>query len=371
MTVLEEHAQVGEPVHCTGIVSDEVLALPGVPADSVLAWPSGAVFHSPGGHSFACDAMGERVCIVDRGAFDRGLAERAVAVGARIITRARVAALEIGRESAEVVAEVRGERRRIRGRICVLATGASYSLQRSLGWGAPPLALGAAQGEMTASEGERLELFFRADTSPKGFAWVAPVDRLGEKRARVGVMAPRAAAGILRDFVDDLRRAGRVLGELSSMVVRPLPLAPLSRTYGDRVLAVGDAAGLVKPTTGGGIYYSLLSAGWAADTIAAAFEEGDCSAAMLSAYERTWRKHLGRELFLGTWFRRLASRLTTADMDALARLTITNGVMPVVRRAARFNWHGDLIIQLARHPGIFQIARRLLLEAAGLAPSRG
>jgi flavin-dependent dehydrogenase len=79
---------------------------------------------------------------------------------------------------------------------------------------------------------------------------------------------------------------------MGPVIVRPLPLAPLSRTYGDRVLAVGDAAGLVKPTTGGGIYYSLLSAGWAADTVVAACEAGRFSSSVLSAYERTWREHL-------------------------------------------------------------------------------
>jgi flavin-dependent dehydrogenase len=40
---------------------------------------------------------------------------------------------------------------------------------------------------------------------------------------------------------------------------RMLPLGSVKRTYADRVLAVGDAAGLVKPTTGGGIYYSVVS----------------------------------------------------------------------------------------------------------------
>ena len=44
-----------------------------------------------------------------------------------------------------------------------------------------------------------------------------------------------------------------------------LPLGAVGRTYGDRMLVIGDAAGLVKPTTGGGIHYSILSAALAAD----------------------------------------------------------------------------------------------------------
>ena len=49
-----------------------------------------------------------------------------------------------------------------------------------------------------------------------------------------------------------------------------LPLGPIARTAADRVLVVGDAAGLVKPTTGGGIYYALTSASIAADVAATA-----------------------------------------------------------------------------------------------------
>ena len=44
-----------------------------------------------------------------------------------------------------------------------------------------------------------------------------------------------------------------------------LPLGAIERTYADRLLAIGDAAGLVKPTTGGGIHYSIVSASIAAD----------------------------------------------------------------------------------------------------------
>src|SRR3954467_2037348 len=64
-----------------------------------------------------------------------------------------------------------------------------------------------------------------------------------------------------------------------------LPLAPIPRTYGDRLLAIGDAAGLVKPTTGGGIYYSLVSAGLAADVLSGALTDDELGAERLAPYE--------------------------------------------------------------------------------------
>src|SRR5258705_5451185 len=63
-----------------------------------------------------------------------------------------------------------------------------------------------------------------------------------------------------------------------------LPLGAIARTYGERLLVVGDAAGLVKPTTGGGIHYSILSAGLAAEVADAGRRHNRLGAATLAPY---------------------------------------------------------------------------------------
>jgi flavin-dependent dehydrogenase len=138
-----------------------------------------------------------------------------------------------------------------------------------------------------------------------------------------------------------------------------LPLAPIRQTYAHRLLAVGDAAGLVKATTGGGIYYSLVSADIAADVLSRGLERGDLSARGLSEYERRWRKRLSPELRAQLALRRAAERLTDADIDGLLELATSDGIMPIVRRTARFNHHRELIVALFKHPP----ARRILFRA--------
>ena len=125
------------------------------------------------------------------------------------------------------------------------------------------------------------------------------------------------------------------------------------------MLALGDAAGLVKPTTGGGIYYSLLSAHLAAETLAEMLPQNELSAASLAVYERRWRKRLGSELRWQLLLRRIAHRLNDEDIDALFELARTDGIMPLVRRTAAFNHHREFITALFKHPP----ARRLLLRA--------
>jgi flavin-dependent dehydrogenase len=169
--------------------------------------------------------------------------------------------------------------------------------------------------------------------------------------------------GAGRHFTDVVARLSDRWGIRPSDLRHPrrkiLPLGPIERTYSHRVVALGDAAGLVKPTTGGGIYYSLLSASLAAETVAEQLSRNELTAGGLANYERRWRKRLGAELRWQLLLRRVAQRLSDEDIDALFELARTDGVMPLVRRTAAFNHHREFIAALFKHPP----ARRLLLRA--------
>ena len=141
--------------------------------------------------------------------------------------------------------------------------------------------------------------------------------------------------------------------------LRLLPLAPVTRTYGDRVLAVGDAAGLAKPTTGGGIYYSLLSGRLAAEVLVSALAQDRTDAATLRSYESQWRSRLGPELRAGMAFRTLAARFDDNAVDALLELAVVDGIVPLLRRTANFNWHSAAALALLKNPGF----RRIVLSS--------
>jgi flavin-dependent dehydrogenase len=143
---------------------------------------------------------------------------------------------------------------------------------------------------------------------------------------------------------------------------RLLPLSALPRTYAPRLLVVGDAAGLVKPTTGGGIYYSLVSAALAAETLAPALEDDRLDADALAVYQQRWRQRLGPELQTQLALRMLAQRMSDADIDSLFDLALTDGVMPIVRRTAKFNRHRTLILELFKHAPARQVLFRRLMN---------
>jgi len=354
--LVEEHADIGEPVHCTGVLARDAFATFGLPSSSVINPLQTVRFFSPTGEPVEYSTPTIEAVVIDRVMFDRQLADEAEAAGVRM-HRARVTGLEVDADGVTIAA---GDRA-MRSRACIIACGASYALQRRLGLGMPRLMLNSAQMELPASRLGPVEVHFGAALAPGGFAWAVPVERDDQPSVRIGVMCEGDAARHFQRVVNTVAgRWGVRAADGAAPRQKVLPLAPIKCTYSDRVLVLGDAAGLVKPTTGGGIYYSLLSAEIASETLASALEHDDLRAVRLSAYQARWRKRLGSELRWQLVLRRIAQRLSDSDIDRLFDLARTDGIMPLVRRTATFNQHRDFIVALLKHPP----ARRVLFRAA-------
>lgn len=360
VTLVEEHPGFGDPVHCTGVLADDAFEELGVPRSVVLNPLSTARFHSPSGLDISYTSPSTEAVVIDRVAFDQRLAVAAADAGATLLTGARATLVDVQSSHVTVTVDGQGEgQRELRSRAVVLACGANYRFQQQLDLGAPSVHLASAQLELPATRSGDVEVYFGSELAPRGFAWAVPVARQGASHVRLGVMCSGNAADHFRRLVD---KVGPSWGVDPATVGAPrrrlLPLTTIRRTYGPRVLAVGDAAGLVKPTTGGGIYYSLVSASLAAETLDVALRRDDLSAAALAPYEAGWRGRLASEFRAQLALRLLAQRLPDRAIDALWELARTDGIMPIVRRTARFNKHRDLIVALFRHPG----ARRVLFR---------
>jgi len=347
VAVLEEHQVVGDPVHCTGVLAREAFDEFSLSTESILNELTTARFFSPSGQDIVYRTRVVEAVVVDRALFDGSLADETVRAGAELIRGARVSRITA---TADGVTIHVADQPLLHARSCVLACGGRYALHRQLGLGVPSLLLHTAQRELPASTPGDVEVHFGSEVAPRGFAWVVPVQRGGRSFARIGVMAEADAPTYFMRVVDRVaERWGVELPLAGPPRLKILPLSRISRTYGDRFIVVGDAAGLVKPTTGGGIYYSLVSASIGAAVLAAALQDGDLSATRLSEYERRWRARLESELDTQLSFRLLAQRMPDEDIEGLFTLARTDGVMPIVKRTASFNRHRKLIVALLKH----------------------
>jgi geranylgeranyl reductase family protein len=348
--VCEEHDTIGEPVHCTGVLSAACFDELQVPRGAILNPLTTVRFVSPSGLEVRYTPSTTQAVVIDRARFDQQLASQARAAGVELRLGTRVTSLDFTPRGVGVKVGAGT----LQTRLVVLASGASYMLQRRLGLGLPKAYLHTAQRELPARRLGDVEIHFGRQIAPGGFAWAVPIQRPHGAFARVGVMATGQPAGWYRGMVGRLADWG-VEAAPEHPRLKFLPLRSIERTFDNRLLVVGDAAGLVKPTTGGGIYYSMLSASIAADVAAPALERDRLDARALRTYQSRWRRRLAGE-FQAQWvLRRLAEKMTDRQIDALFELALTDGVMPLVQRTASFNHHRPLIHALLRHAPARQI----------------
>ena len=353
VTVFEEHDHYGLPVHCTGVLAEDVVAALHLPAGAVLNPLSTVRFVAPAGHSFDYTTVTTEAVVIDRAVFDAALCARAAAAGAQMVNGTRVIAIEPA-DSAVRLTLADGQT--VLARSVILACGANYTFQRRLGLGMPSTFLQSAQLELPVDRPGDVEIHFGSAIAPKGFAWAVPVRRTSGHFARIGVMADGDAGVYFSKMLDRVRDRWGVTADAAAPRRRMLPLGSVRRTFADRVLAVGDAAGLVKPTTGGGIYYSVVSGELAAEVLGSRLATNDLSAAAMREYETRWRERFQSEFTAQLALRFVAQRMRDADIDALFTLALTDVILPLVRQKARFNRHRDFILALLRH----QPARRAL-----------
>lgn len=346
VVVLEEHSTIGVPVHCTGLLGLDAFDELSLPRTALLTTTQAARFVAADGSSVLVDADRVRAAVVDRAAFDQALADQCRAAGAELRAGARVTTITIAPTHAAVTVQGEGE---IKARACVVACGANYRFNRQLGLGIPRVFVQSAQLEQSFAGPETVEVHLGRDTAPGGFAWVVPFERDGRPCNRIGLMCDSRAAAHFRSFADRTRARFDPAGAWAEPRLKILPLGPVSRTYGPRLVAVGDAAGLVKPTTGGGIYYGLLSGQMAAETLDEALRTDDLRESRLRRYESQWRARLGPEIRVGLAFRTLASRMNDGAVDALIELARIDGLVPLLRQTADFNWHRQSALALLRH----------------------
>ncbi|MDD4650889.1 MAG: NAD(P)/FAD-dependent oxidoreductase [Methanothrix sp.] len=310
--LLEEHAGAGWPVQCAGLLGQEAMAESELSVGPhILHAMRGATVLSPGGQRLDFKAKASRAWVVDRRLFDQAMLAQAAARGADIHLCANVRQIRRERERSILMLAGGCE---IESKVVISAEGVSALLARRAGISPPQMILSGAQVQVpfAADDPEKVEVHL--GVAPGLFGWVIPLDG---GSARIGLCARDLGCERLRSFLKTDIIKKRLRGSPVALNVGGLPLGPAAVTAVEGLLAVGDAAGQVKPTSGGGIYPGLVAAKIAGGVAAAAAQEDDCSALRLMEYDRLWKAALGRELEIGMRVNRMLGRMSDAELDEL------------------------------------------------------
>lgn len=366
--VLEEHAEVGRPVACAGLLSNRVTDLLGERV-AVLNRVSGARIHAPSGRVLEFDAGAPRADVVDRAAFDQALARGAVGSGARLLLQRRV--LGVAASASGCTLRVRdlslgGSAVEELGCAAVVgADGPASVVRRSLGIPRPRNRLTAYQVALSsprAMDTAFVDLYSGHDVAPGFFAWVVPTDErscLAGLASEPGGMSPkeRLERVMSRGPMAELVRGSQPVGFHAGTI----PLGPINRPVADGAVLVGDAAGQCKATSGGGVYPSLLAARHATDALVAGLTSGDLSARSLMAYPRAFDREVGGELRKAARLRRSFRAMSDRMVDDLVVALDDPELLDVIVREGDIEFPSRLVTALLRRsPKLLRLAGPLL-----------
>jgi geranylgeranyl reductase len=282
---------------CGGAIPPRLIRDFNIPDHLLAARITAARMVAPSARTVDMPIDGGFVGMVEREAFDEWLRERAACSGAVRRAGRFVGLTRDVNGSAIVHVRPTGDDKStsaacVQARIVIGADGAKSSVAAQCVKGADRIPFVFAYHEIVRSppegfDGKRCDVYYQGRLSPDFYGWVFPhgaTASVGSGSARKGfslrqsVAALRQAAGLAN--VETLRREGA-----------PIPLRPLRRwDNGHDVLLAGDAAGVVAPASGEGIYYAMECGRFAAEAADAFLISGDARV-LRTARQRFMRTH--------------------------------------------------------------------------------
>ena len=261
VVMVEEHNEVGRPFQCAGLVTPS--AMDAVEAyDTVVEDVDGALIHGPSGTLVPVGRQGElRTYVVCRKRFDQTVVQQGLEAGADLLLESQPTSAEVKPDGVEIeiINQRTKETRTLRSKLLIGCDGAHSWVRRRFKMGHPKEMLVGFQTEVVGYQGKErwLEMYSGSEIAPGFFAWVIPS---GNDTHRIGLWsrADLLDGRTVLDCYNDLLKHPLWKDRFENIIETarycgPVPSGMIRRPFKERVMVIGDAAGMAKPTTGGGL----------------------------------------------------------------------------------------------------------------------
>ena len=257
--MLEEHTEIGRPFQCAGLVTPRAMQEVGL-FDSVLEEVDGARIHGPSGTLVPVGTEGKlRTYVVCRKKFDQGVVQQGMQAGATLWLDSRPVDAEVNENNVQLKVESAGEIIDLSCKLLIGCDGAHSWTRRHFKMGRPKEMMIGFQAEVLGYDGNErwLDMYSGSEIAPGFFAWVIP-SGFGSHRIGVWSTPERLEGRSVEQCYEDLMNHPLWKNRFQNIkeIARfcgPIPSGMVKKTVRDRVMLLGDAAGMAKPTTGGGI----------------------------------------------------------------------------------------------------------------------
>lgn len=240
---------------------------------------------------------GSRVVELDhitvyRHVFDKNLADRAMEDGVKFLNNVLIKDISVKNDMVYLFSKDLA----IESKLVVFADGPNTLAYKRFGIGFKPesnktIISATCEVEWKNNPLDQYELYYGYDISPWGYGWVFP--RKNTVNVGIGCLYSEIQSNVMVSLNYLLRKhpliqekfKGKKIVSLSSATI---PIAPAGKIFNERMLVVGDAAGMVDPVTGGGIDHAINGGKIAGKICAMSLEEEDFSSRFLSRYQTMW-----------------------------------------------------------------------------------
>ncbi len=345
---LEEHKEIGKPVECTGLVSERVFKY--IDSKAKINEVHGANVYFPN-NKFIHISKGEKTIVMYRDDFDKDASAMAISAGTDLHVHSRVIDATISDEYAEVKYKQDGEIKYAKSEVVVGADGANSTIRRVLNYERPEKIISTYQVDSSfyLEDQDDVNVFIGSENSKGFFGWAVPSGEI----TRIGVGVDHVTAIKYFKNINNKFDGSKILGINSG----PIPINYLKKTYGNRSLLLGDAAGIVKPLSGGGIYTGIISAKNAYTALDNAFNNGDFSEDSLKYYQKLWKKEIGKELFVDRLIQNYFSGISTNDklLNKIYEKINNEDVIKMINRLGDIDYPAKIVLSiLLRKPQLLK-----------------
>jgi len=364
VAVFEEHPEVGLPSHCAGHISIRSLRSLGLyplPDGIVENTFSAANFHSPLGAKFSVHLTKPVTCAVNRAKFDHFLAQNAKAQGAHFQTNSRVQSLIVKKGAVKgiTLAQNTDSEGQVLAKLVVDAEGISSRLLKQTGLRGLEgkklvYAVEAEMDDVRDVEDHAVEVFLGKNYAPGFYGWLIP--KL-DGSAKVGLATNE---GNPKEFFERLIHNHPVASkQLKNAKVKSLAFhaitlgGPIPNAYSNGFLAVGDCASQVKPTTGGGVVFSITCARKAAEVASEALKTSDLSKNSLQQYQQRVSEALGFDVAVMSKARQVLDGFSDKKIESAFRFASRVGLGEALRDVDEIDFQGRMILSLVKKPAAF------------------
>ncbi|MHA1191197.1 MAG: NAD(P)-binding protein [Promethearchaeota archaeon] len=342
IVVIEEHEDVGLPFQCAGIISQKLSQLIKLPEEIILNRVNTAKIFSPLGNFIKLSGK-EHPYVIDRIALDRLFYDKNKNdTNITYYLGEKFKSFKYSVENGQKCVVIETSKRLIKSKMLIGCDGPLTSVGKYLK--VKNKVLYAAQIRIKGNFHENEAVMYFHSLWKELFGWIVPE---GKNIYRIGIASSK---NVKECFNVYLKKLGIDIINKIDQQGGIIPYGIMNKIAFKNVLLLGDAAGQVKATTGGGIVMLLTAAKHASNCVKLSFKENNFSKKFIKKhYEKPCLRTIGKELKLHYTIRLILERLTSKEFEIFFKIVKENKIENIISLHGDMDFPKDLIFKLLKN----------------------